>query len=73
MYSKIITEDKKVCIFDHNKRDDNELIEVISRLGSNANGAHAKLKIVEIPDDVEYFIEDHDGIERIVEKHRHWE
>jgi hypothetical protein len=30
------------------------------------------LEIVEIPDDVEYTIEEYDGLEHIAEKHRTW-
>ena len=32
----------------------------------------AKLKIVEIPDDVEWIIEEYDGKEWIAEDHRRW-
>lgn len=58
---------------DHNiKRDDKVLIQVVEELGREANGSHAKLKIVEIPDDVEWQIEEYDGSEHIAEKHRTW-
>lgn len=53
-------------------RDDPDLIEVVEELGSLANGFAAELKIVEIPDDVEWQIEDYDGNEHIAEKHRTW-
>jgi hypothetical protein len=54
-------------------RDDPELIAVIEFLGVQAcNGAHSKLKIVEIPEDVEWIIQDYDGQEWIAEKHRTW-
>lgn len=49
------------------------VIRVIEELGDVANGPHAKLKIVEIPDGVEYTIEEYDGKEHIAEKHRTWE
>lgn len=55
-----------------NDRSDSDLISIIERLGEKANGKHAKLKIVEIPDDVDYVIEDYDGAEHIAEKHRIW-
>lgn len=53
-------------------RDDPLLIQVIEELGDAANGAVAKLDIVEIPDDVEWEIEEYDGWERVAEKHRTW-
>jgi hypothetical protein len=54
------------------KRDDPVLIRVIEELGGLANGEHAELKVVEIPDDVEYRIVEYDGCERIDEVHRSW-
>lgn len=54
-------------------RSDPLLIECIETLGSKeASGPCAKLKIVEIPDDIEYTIEEYDGIEHIAETHRTW-
>ena len=54
------------------KRDDPNLIEVIEELGPMAYGDCAELKIVEIPDDVEWEIEEYDGIEWVSEAHRTW-
>lgn len=54
------------------KRDDPALIAVVKKLGSKANCRYSKLEIVEIPDDVEYTIEEYDGIEWVAEKHRTW-
>lgn len=54
------------------KRDDPLLIECIEALGKTANGHCASLKIVEIPDDVEWTIEEYDGNETIAESHRTW-
>lgn len=48
------------------------LIQVVEELGNEANGPCAALKIVEIPDDVEYEIDEYDGFEHIAEKHRTW-
>lgn len=53
-------------------RDDPVLIEVIEELGDAANGEHAELAIVEIPDDVEWEISEYDGSEHVAEKHRVW-
>jgi hypothetical protein len=54
-------------------REDKYLIEVIETLGrEKANDLYSQLKIVEIPSDVEYTIEEHDGIEWVAEAHRTW-
>ena len=53
-------------------RNDPQLIEVVEELGSRANGEYANLKIVKIPDDVDYVIEEVDGEEWVVEVHRTW-
>jgi len=53
-------------------RTDCDLIAVIEELGDKANGRFAKLKIVEIPDDVEWEIHEYDGLEHIAEVHRTW-
>ena len=49
------------------------LIKVVEELGGLASGRYARLKIVDIPGDIEYEIEHYDGIESIHELHRHWE
>jgi len=54
------------------KRDDPKLIEIVERLGEESNGNFAKLKIVEIPDDVKWVIDDYDGMESVEEAHRSW-
>ena len=48
------------------------VIRVIEELGEAANSRCAELKVVEIPDNVEYYIDEYDGIEHIAEKHRIW-
>ena len=57
---------------DELERDDPILIQVVEELKDGANGRHAELKIVEIPDDVEWQIEEYDGNEWVAEKHRTW-
>jgi len=48
------------------------VIKVVEELGEKSWDRHAELKIVEIPDGVEYEINDYDGIETVHEKHRSW-
>ena len=54
-------------------RDDPVLIRVIEELGDRANGRYAQLKIIEIPADVEWYIEEYDGKEHVAETHRTWQ
>ena len=53
-------------------RADPKLIECVEKLGEEADGTFAELKVVDIPDDVEYTIEEYDGLEWVAEKHRTW-
>ncbi len=54
------------------KRDDIDLVNIVSEMGEKSWGNHSKLEIVEIPDYVDFEIQDYDGIEWIAEKHRKW-
>jgi hypothetical protein len=58
------------------KRHDPLLVACVEALGGEhrkgASGAHACLKIVEIPDGMEYEIVEYDGMEHVAEKHRTW-
>jgi len=49
-----------------------DLIEIVETLGEEANGKYATLKILEIPDSVQWRIREDLGIEYIVEKSRTW-
>ena len=57
--------------FDY-ERNDTDLVAVVEELGDKANGFASDLKIVDIPDDVEYTIEEYDGSEWVSEVHRTW-
>ena len=52
------------------KRNDPILVEVVNELGEKANGFCSELKIVEIPDDMKWEIEEYDGKEWVSETHR---
>ena len=54
-------------------RDDEHLIDVVELMGTEADGVYADLKIVDIPDDVNWCIEEYDGREWVAERHRTWE
>ena len=53
-------------------RDDAVLVKVVEKLKKKANSRFSELKIVKIPDGVEYEISEYDGFEHIAEKHRTW-
>ena len=53
-------------------RDDQKLVQVVEELGSEANGHCAELKMVEIPNDVQWEIEKADGLEHVSEVQRTW-
>ena len=52
-------------------RDDPVLV-IVRELGVDADTRYAKLKIVEVPYEVEWQIEEYDGVEWVAEKHRTW-
>lgn len=53
-------------------RSDPVLIKVVEMLGEEVNTRFSELKIVEIPDGVDWEITEYDGIEQVAEKHRSW-
>lgn len=65
-YSKTVFHERDLA------RDDPYLVQVVEELGDRANGRHARLKVVEIPADVDWEIDEYDGNEWVAEKHRRW-
>jgi len=64
---------KSMIFLDNDEiRVDKDFIKVVEKLGDEVNTSVSKIKIVEIPDDVEWVIDEYDGIETIHEKHRSW-
>lgn len=53
-------------------RDDPDLVAVVEGLGKDAADKFAELAIVEIPADVEWYVEEYDGLEHVAEQHRTW-
>ena len=51
-------------------RDCPVLVEMVEQ--GDAGGVYSDLKIVEIPDDVNWYIEEYDGLEHVAERHRTW-
>jgi len=52
-------------------RTHKDVINIVEELGSLSWGPHASLKIIEIPDDIEWEIHGN-GVEWVAEKHRCW-
>jgi hypothetical protein len=53
-------------------RDDADLVAVVEEMGKGADGRYADLKVVEIPADVQWQIQEYDGLEWVAEEHRTW-
>lgn len=68
---KINSEDHYLCYYDI-ERNDPILVQVVEELKEKANSPYATLKVIDIPDDVEWEIIEYDGNEHIAEKHRTW-
>jgi hypothetical protein len=53
-------------------RNDKDLVRVVEELGIAAGDNYAELKVIEIPDDVVWELNEYDGREWIAETHRRW-
>ena len=53
-------------------RDDPILVEVVEELGGKASGRFGKLVVVEIPDGMNYVIDEYDGFETLHERVKVW-
>jgi len=77
MYSTVVVKTKKDLddgYWDYGDipRDDPHLVQTVEDLGDKANGSHAKLRVVEVPDDVKWEVEEYDGMEWVAEVHQTW-
>ena len=63
----------KYCLnLNESHREDPVLIEVVEELGKRANSRFSELVVVDIPDGMEYEIDDYDGIETLHQKVEKW-
>lgn len=72
---KVKDKENKNSIFTYsfdNDRSNYLLVEAVSKLKDKANGLYSELKVIEIPDDIEWKIFASNGEEWIAEKHRTW-
>lgn len=65
-------EDERYFSYYDIARDDSALVQTVEELGAAADGDYAQLRVVDIPDDVKWYIDDYDGIETVREVHRSW-
>ena len=59
-------------LWDEIDRDCPQLVAVVKQLGEQADGRYSHLKIVTVPDDVDWYIEEYDGLEWVAERHKVW-
>ena len=59
-------------VFRHEFRTDPVLVSMVLEDPDRYSGSFARLRVDEIPDDVDWQIENIDGIECVSEKHRKW-
>lgn len=73
LFVTVFTPDESSVLYARDiSRTDPTLIAVVEEMGAAANGACAQLRIVEIPDGVDYEISEYDGLEHVAERHRTW-
>lgn len=62
-----------IDLYSDDLRSDAMVISLFEEFGSErSSGGYSRLKLIEIPDDVEYTVQQYDGIEWIAEVHRTW-
>jgi len=76
MFRTPVLEDRRLVVDDHRgdykARTCETLIRVVEEMGEKASGRFGEIKVIEIPDDVDYEITEYDGWEKVEEKHRSW-
>lgn len=59
---------------DFDVRTDPQFVALLAEWGTErVSGVYARLKVVDVPDDVAWHIEEYDGAEWVAEDHRVWE
>lgn len=54
-------------------RSNPKLVQCIEALGLKTSERNAKLVVIEIPDNIDWVIEEYAGVEWVAEKHRRWD
>ena len=53
-------------------RDCPDLVAMVEEGGTDVNGTYSDLKVVNVPENVNWYIEEYDGMEHVAERHRTW-
>lgn len=74
LFITVFSPDEKFVLYGGRdiRRDHPKLVECVKLFGEDSYGGCAELKIIEIPDDVQFVVEEYDGNEHIAEVHRTW-
>lgn len=56
----------------HIARDCPHLVAMVEEGGTDVDGIYSELKVVDVPDDANWYIEEYDGMEHVAERHRTW-
>lgn len=59
-------------INDDADRADPILVQIVEELGEKVNTRFSDLRVVDVPDDAKWYIEEYDGYEHVAEEHRTW-
>lgn len=57
---------------DTDLRTNHIMVEIVEELGKLASSKYSELKVIEIPDDIDWVVKEYDGVEWIAERHRTW-
>ena len=69
---KLTNRDSEYFLIKKTRRNDSDLVAIVEEMGDNANTRYSDIAIIEIPDDVNWIITQHDGMEHVAEQHRTW-
>ena len=59
--------------WDHDiERNDPLLVQVVEEMGKEADGDMAELRIADVPEGIDWYIDEYDGVETVREIHRTW-
>ena len=53
-------------------RDDGDLVDIVTEMGKASFGDFAQLAVVDIPDGIDWYVEEYDGREHIAQHHQTW-
>jgi len=57
---------------DSDLRTDPVMIQIVEQMKGHAADKVSHLVVITIPDDIEWYVDQYDGIEWVAEKHRTW-